>query len=272
MNNKEHKKQLVIIAGVTGSIGQELLRHYLPDSNTLVYGLSRRGVSMDLFDKLPSHNLIVHVDMHSDANINKFIDKLPDDKFEKITYYHLLGEFKTEITEDLKIQVENDHDKDGINDEVYKLVGHAYKSMVSRINQISIQKSIPVNIVSYGSLADRHHIPCFQSFGKSREIVKSFSREMIRHNTQMNVYLFDTSTILAADEMLERPFIFATDVNPTYWITPLELVNRTISFISSEKGFVEKDIYLASPNFSDDYFDAEVTYVRRVKELYNKSV
>lgn len=271
MKHTESKK-LVIIAGVTGSIGQELLRHYLLDKNTIVYGLSRRGVSMDQFSALPEHNLIINVDMYSDSKISEFVSKIPKSSFEKITYYHLLGEFKTEINEKLEIVVENDLDGDGIDDEVYKLVAHAYKTMTSHLNDLSVKNNSELDIVSFGSLADRHGVPCFQSFGKSREIVKNFSQEMFKNNENLNVYLFDTSTILAADEMLERPFIFATQVNPAYWITPLELVNRTISFISSQKGFVEKDIYLVNPNFSNDYFNAEITYKRRVKELFNQNI
>jgi hypothetical protein len=272
MNNKEHKQHLVIIAGVTGSIGQELLRRYLVDKNTLVYGLSRRGVSLDQFQVLPTHNLIINVDMYSDEKIKSFVSMLPKQDFEKISYYHLLGEFKTEINQNLEIVVENDFDKDGIDDSVYKLVTHAYETMFDQLNKISIQSDIELNVVSFGSLADRHAIPCFQSFGKSREIVKKFSQEKIKVNKNLNVYLFNTSTILAADEMLERPFIFSTDVSPVYWITPFELVEKASGFISLERGFIEKDIYLANPNFSDDYFNARVTYKRRVKELYNKTI
>ncbi len=268
MKNTNAPKKLVIIAGVTGSIGQELLRYYLLEKDTLVYGISRRGVSLDLFDTLPTHNLIVNVNMIDQESIAAFIKKLPEG-FNRITYYHLLGEFKTEINKDLQVVVENDHDRDGIDDGIYNLVARAYKTMAGFLNQISTTNKIELNIVSFGSLADRHKIPCFQSFAKSREVVKEFSRELLKSNENLNMYLLDTSTILAADEMLERPFIFGTDVNPVYWITPSELTTRTLGFIALEKGLVEKDVFIANPNFSDDYFDADITYKRRVKELFN---
>lgn len=272
MNNREHKKHLVIISGVTGSIGQELLRRYLVDKDILVYGLSRKGVSLDQFQVLPTHNLIVNVDMYSDEKIKKFVSMIPKQDFEKISYYHLLGEFKTEINQNFEIVVENDFDRDGIDDHVYKLVMHAYKVMFDQLNEISIESNFELNVISFGSLADKHKIPCFQSFGKSREMVKKFSVEKAKANKNINIYLFNTSTILAADEMLERPFIFSTDVIPVYWITPFELVEKVLGFISLERGFIEKDIYLANPNFSDNYFDPEVTYKRRIKELYNKTL
>ncbi len=272
MNNLETKKRLVIIAGVTGSIGQEILRHYLVDKNTIVYGISRKGVSMDQFETLPLHSLVVNVDLHSIDSIKNFVSKVSDKEFKEVTYYHVVGEFKTEITKDLGIVVENDQDKDGINDCVFSLVAKAYIAMATELNKISVVNDIRLNIISFGSLADKHNIPCFQSFAKSRQIVKQFSQELQKSNENLNTYLFETSTLLAADELLERPFIFATDVSPVYWITPLELVNKALGFIALEKGFVEKDIYLANPNFSDDYFDAEVTFKRRIKELYNKTI
>ena len=262
-------KKLVVIAGVTGSIGQEILRHYLVDNSTVVYGVSRKGFLMDQFGLFPAHNMIINVDLHNTEDIKRFVSKIPAKEFKEISYYHVVGEFKTEINKDLEVIVENDQDGDGINDQVFSLVARAYMTMVTELGIVADKNNSKFNVVSFGSLADKYHIPCFQSFSKSREIVKNFSKKLSK---SINVYLFETSTLLAADELLERPFIFTTDVSPVYWITPLELVTKALGFIALEKGFVEKDIYLANPNFSNNYFDAEVTYKRRIKELYNKTV
>jgi NADP-dependent 3-hydroxy acid dehydrogenase YdfG len=272
MKKLENKKRLVIIAGVTGSIGQEVLRHYLVDKNTIVYGISRKGVSVDGFNTLPLHNLVVNTDLRSIESIKNFVSKIADKEFKEVTYYHVVGEFKTEINQSLDVVVENDQDKDGINDSVFSLVAQAYITMTTELNNISLKNNTRLDIVSFGSLVDKYNIPCFQSFTKSRGIVKRFSQSLQKSNKNLNIYLFETSTLLAADELIERPFIFATDVSPVYWITPFELVTKALGFIALEKGFVEKDIYLANPNFSEDYFDPQITYKRRIKELYNKTV
>jgi NADP-dependent 3-hydroxy acid dehydrogenase YdfG len=273
MNNKNiSQKQLVIIAGAAGPIGQEVLRHYLLDKEILVYGISRRGTIIDSMDTLPDHNMIVKVDLNNTDAIKKFITKLPLKNFEKINYYHLVGEFKTEINNDLQVVVENDFDNDGIDDDVYHLTTGAYISMTEELMEFSAKTQSELSIVSLGSLADKYLIPCFQSFSKSKRILKDFSRKMWRENNKINFYLFETSTVLAAVEMIDRPFIFATNADPNYWITPFELVQRMFGFIQSEKGIVEKEIYLANPNFPADYFDPFVTYKRRVKELYNREV
>lgn len=275
-NNQKYKymknKQLIIIAGVTGSMGQELLRHYLVDDNVLVYGISRKGVPLKSLAILPSHNIIVNVNLCSDQDIQKFVGMVPNESFEEVIYYHLIGEFKTEINEKLQITIEDDYDGDGINDDVYRLVAGAYKTMICELNKKVVQSNCVLRVVSFGSLADKHNIPCFHSFGKAREIVTSFSKKIYDLNKNTHFYLFDTSTILAADEMLERPFIFATEVNPAYWITPYELVKKALGYMSIENGFVQKDIYLSNPHFSPNYFDPGVTYKRRVKELYNKMI
>lgn len=264
--------KLIIIGGVTGSIGQEILRKYLLEKETLIYGISRKGVSMDNFSTLPNHHMIVGVDLCHTASINEFISKIPVQHYESISYFHLVGEFKTEITERFEVEIQNDGDKDGIDDSVYKLVAKAHKDMVYGLMERVVNTDIPLKVASFGSLADVHDIPCFQSFRKSREIVKAFSAEIARKHPTTSFYLFNTSTILSADEMLERPFIFSTNVDPTYWITPSELVEKALSFMGSSNGILERDIYLANPQFADDYFDPTVTLRRRVQELYNTKI
>ncbi len=264
--------KLIIIGGVTGSIGQEILRKYLLEKETLIYGISRKGVSVSSFSSLPNHNMIVGVDLRNTASISEFVSKIPVQHYDSISYFHLVGEFKTEITEGFEVLVQNDLDEDGIDDAVHGLVAKAYQDMVSGLIEIAATTNAALKVASLGSLADVHDIPCFQSFRKSREIVKTFSQEISQNNSIASFYLFNTSTILSADEMLERPFIFSTNVDPTYWITPSELVEKALSFMGSSNGIIERDIYLANPQFSDDYFDPTVTLRRRVQELYNKII
>lgn len=266
------QKKLIIISGITGSMGQELLRKYLVEQDVLVYGISRKGVPIGELTTLPDHHLIVSVDLHNPVSIEEFVSKIPSNHYKSITYFHLVGEFKTEITKAFEVKIENDADKDGIDDSVYSLVAKAYQVMVSALVTTSTTLQCELNVTSFGSLADEHNIDCFSSFRKSRAIVKVFSEDLAKKYSHINFYLFNTSTILAADEMLERPFIFATVVNPVYWITPIELIQKTIGYMELEKGVVQRDIYLSNPNFSSDYFSNEPTYKRRVKELYNTTI
>lgn len=263
-------KKLIIIAGVTGSMGQEFLRKYLLEPNTLIYGISRKGFSLSGFSSLPDHHMIVNVDLTNQAEIESFIEKIPKQTYESISYFHLVGEFKTELTSEGKVAIE--HNVDGIDETVRTLVADAYIHMVSEITKSNLCAVEKINVISFGSLADSHKLDCFQSFWKSREIVKKFSREIRDAYQNINFYLFNTSTLCAADEMLERPFIFATSVNPQFWITPHDLVQRVSGHIDSEQGFFERDIYVPNPYFSRDYFTEEKTHIRRVKELYNKNI
>lgn len=262
--------KLIIISGATGSIGQEILKKYLVEHNTLIYGISRRGVSMNDHATLPDHHLMVNVNLYDPTSIQQFVAKIPVKPYESISYFHLVGEFKTEINKNLKIEIQNDLDGDGIDDKVFGLVAASYKVMVGSLQQISNTAKCEINIASFGSLADQHDIDCFSSFRRSREEVKRFSKECHEKNALSHFYLFSTSTILAADEMLERPYIFSTAVSPVYWITPHELVQRAVGFMELQKGYVEEDIYLSNPTFSNDYFSNDVTFKRRVKELFNK--
>lgn len=267
---KKNMKKLIIISGVTGSMGQEFLRKYIIEPNTIIYGISRKGIPIHDFKSLPNHNLIVNVDLTNNSDIHSFVSKIPKQQYESISYFHLVGEFKTELDEKGKIIIENDID--GIDNDVRSLVADTYKYIVSNIIESELIKIKKINIISFGSLADPYKLNCFQSFWKSREIVKNYSRSIKQKYSNINFYLFNTSTLCAADEMLERPFIFGTNVNPQFWITPYELVQRVSGHLISEKGFVERDIYVPNPYFSKDYFTEQKTHIRRVKELYNKSI
>jgi NADP-dependent 3-hydroxy acid dehydrogenase YdfG len=264
-------KKIIIIAGVTGSMGQEFLRKYLLVSDTLIYGISRKGAHVSDFSFLPDHHMIINVDLTNKTEIESFVEKIPKQEYESISYFHLVGEFKTELTSEGKVVVEHS-DVDGIDKTVRVLVADAYKHMVSAIISSSLCTIEKINIVSFGSLADPHKLGCFQSFWKSRNLVKEFSLNIREKHQNSNFYLFNTSTLCAADEMLERPFIFATPVNPQFWITPHDLVQRVSEYIDFEKGFVEHDIYVSNPLFNKDYFTEQKTHIRRVRELYNKMI
>lgn len=266
------KKKLILISGITGSIGQEVLRKYLLEENTLIYGISRRGIPIDQLAFLPTHHLIVNVDLANSADIRSFVAKIPTLTYESITYFHLVGEFKTEINKNMKVSIENDYDNDGIDDCVYSLVTKAYKDMVIELFASSISNLAEINVVSLGSLADRYSIDCFTSYRKARAEVITFSEKAAYEHKNTNFYLFNTSTILAADEMLERPFIFSTQVKPQYWIPPSKLIEKMFEYMDNKKGYVAEDIYLPHPNFKEDYFTNTNTYKRRIKELYNADI
>jgi NAD(P)-dependent dehydrogenase (short-subunit alcohol dehydrogenase family) len=265
-------KKLIIIAGITGSIGQEIARKYIGQNNTLVYGISRRGVDISSMDKIPEHHLIVKVDLTDSNSIKDFLKKISFTDVSSVEYFHLVGEFKTEINSNLEINVTNDFNNDGIDDEVYNLVAKSYIEMVEILSEQTNSLNKELKVVSFGSLADIYNIPVFQSFKKSRDIVKNFSKKIQETFQNVNIYLFNTSTIFAVDEMIERPFIFSTNVNPEFWITPKELADKMFTFMEFEKGVFETDIYIANPHFSDDYFNADITYKRRVQELFNKKI
>lgn len=263
-------KKLIIITGVTGSMGQEFLRKYLLEPDTLIYGISRRGIDISDFQLLPTHHLIVNVDLSNNKEIQSFITKIPKLEYESVSYFHLVGEFKTELNSKGEVVIKNN--VEDMDSTVRSLVADAYEYMISTIVESSLVSVSKINVISFGSLADPHKLDCFQSFWKSREIVKKFSQSIHEKYRNVHFYLFNTSTLCAADEMLERPFIFGTPVNPQFWITPHDLIERVSGHLSSEIGFVERDIYVPNPYFKEDYFTEYNTHIRRVKELYNKTI
>ena len=95
-----NKKELVIVAGVTGAIGNALLAKYAP--NAVVYGISRKALPYINFidpntTKLYPNTFICTIGELNEENINTLINSIDIDKFSSITYFHSVGLYPFEI-------------------------------------------------------------------------------------------------------------------------------------------------------------------------------
>ena len=271
---KHNNKELVIISGCTGTIGEAFFINYLLNNkNCLIYGISRKGIPVKYFKSLPEYNSIINFDITSKASINNFVSMIPKRTYKIVTYIHLLGQFKTEIDEKhLKYKIENDHDHDGIDDEVNRLVYTSFCLMVNSLNKTHKNSKTRINIIQIGSLTDKYRMECFQSWWKAKIKTLEFITPLIKNNKFLNHYLINVSTILSTKEFVDRPHVFVTDANPKFWLSPEKLASETTKIVKNKKGLIEKDIFIPNPNFSHDYFSEKRIYERRIKELFNKSL
>jgi NADP-dependent 3-hydroxy acid dehydrogenase YdfG len=269
-----NKKELIIISGCTGSIGEAFFIHYLlNEEDCLIYGISRKGIQLKYLKDLPQYNSIINFDITSKSRINNFVNKIPRGTYKTITYIHLLGEFKTEIdAKHLKYKIENDHDKDGIDDDVNKLVYTTFSLMVESLSHLCKKNKTRLNIIQTGSLTDKYELECFHSWWKAKKKTLAFITPLVENNKFLNHYLLNVSTILSTKEFIDRPHVFVTEANPKFWLPPEKLASEATKLVKSKRGLIEKDIFIANPSFSHNYFNEKETYERRVRELFNKSL
>lgn len=261
--------KLVIISGVTGSIGSAIFSRLAVDPDVHILGISRKGLSLSVVDMVPAHNFVVAVDLTSHDAVADLCNKLDFSRYSDISYIHCVGKFKTEIDNTTyHVAVSNDADGDGIDDEVRIGVVDACLPMVQELVCRSI--GLPVMCVRFGSLSDKYPIPCFQSWQKSTVIVEAALRELAQEHEHLRAMAYRLSTVFNVDELIARPYLFAVHQSTDYWVSPHTVAERVVGDMAAPptESWTEREIYIPNPLFVPTYFSEEEVYRRRVKELY----
>ncbi len=267
------KQPLIIISGITGAIGNALLAQFAPHST--IYGVSRKGLFFSNFidlktKKLYPKTLITSIGELNEENIKKFIRSIDTNKFESITYFHSLGLYPFEVNKLGEHFIENDYDKDGINDITNHLTYEVFKLFTSEIKKLTENYKIPGRALVFGSLADKHepkaHYSWWQTMKKTRTYMKNSDSE------NFGFHIINISSVSCAHEIVTRPFIFIhTDSKIEYWLKPSELavkINEKINNTESFHGFYEYEIFNNLPQFNNSYYKDCLFTPRKVAELY----
>lgn len=266
MNNKI----LVIINGVTGAIGASCLAQFSRKDNVIIYGLSRKGTPisdyLDSQKKLPISHLICSIgkEISNINNCEEFAKSINVDKYQKIIYIHAVGFYPFEIDYSGKIKIENDHDKDGINDKVLDLSYYAFFNMIRSLEKYNK----PVSAVIFGGIADKYKPSVHYSWWTVIEKIKNEIKNSYNKNTFFNI--LNISSVICPHEMLTRPFIFQnTDANPKFWVTPEEVAKKVLELTTLElnKRFIEEDFFHKSDYYHKNYYEDKLFTERKVKEL-----
>jgi hypothetical protein len=260
-------KKLVIIGGATGSIGSCFFEQYILESGTHVVGLSRSGLQSS---DIPNYHSIIHFDFEDKASYKKLEKLASSGEYKKIVYVHAIGKFITEMNENKNgFSEPEENDK---NEEVIKLTFDYTSKIVNTILK-SAPKSTKVIVVNIGSLSDEFKIPVFQSWRIAQEELLKFFKVKTKSFKNFSALTVRVSTILGAKEIIDRPYLFSTNTDPSFWLPKTELVEyvkrRTKYFFNDSK--IEK-LYRYYPKFDKGHWDSRKTFIRRVQELHNKKI
>ncbi len=262
------KKKIIIISGVTGAIGSALLAECAQDGSNIIYGISRKALPVSSFlrkGKLPHKTLICSIGECLDySSLFKYINYSVDE----VVYIHALGLYPFEVNSKGSIVIENDLNKDGINDEVTKLTLNAFVSATQSLKKYWRGRT---KCVIFGGIADIHKPSVHQSWWKTIEKVKDYMKIETSKNEKLSMLVFNISSVLCPHEIITRPFVFIdTDADQVYWLNPYELSKFVLKMVDRMKnGFHELKKYKIKPNFSlDTYYKDNKFTPRKVKELY----
>lgn len=263
-------KRIVVIAGVTGSVGSALLAEYAQDKNTVIYGISRKALPLSTFlenNKLPQKTLICAVDIPS--GYKDLFQSIDFSDVEEVAYVHAMGMYPFEVNVNGDLVVENDFDGDGINDDTFMLT---YKAFTVAVTQLLETWKGKTNTIIFGSASDVYEPVVHQSWWRTFKKVKEFSKEVVEKNQSIGMYVFNISSVICPHELITRPFVFVhTDADQTKWLHPHELSQFVLA--TTEKGtsgFHEIDKFRIKENFNpDEYYKDSMFTPRKVSELYD---
>ena len=154
---KNNGEQLVIISGASRGIGKSFADYYKSRENSFVIGLGRsnkQGITI--------------LDLLDEPTVNNFVSKLDLNKFNDLIYMHTVGIDKFEP--DGKPHI--DRDSDGIDDEVYSSNVTTFLNLAEPlVDKIKLFKT-PTTIIQIGAIGDIYNVPFWQSFTRSKNIVR----------------------------------------------------------------------------------------------------
>ncbi|MBT3406876.1 SDR family NAD(P)-dependent oxidoreductase [Candidatus Woesearchaeota archaeon] len=238
------KTQLVVISGVTGSLGQAYATHYHAQDCKVV-GLSRQPASQ----KLESVDHLV-ADLLDKKTTTETINRISLENITNILVIHPVGRFifENEFRE--------------IDPKIYASNVETFKNVARPL----IRSQIPATLVGFGSISDKYNIPFWGSYSRSKRALREYMQTLAYNNDNIRSVFLNLSSVKTLNESRLRPF-----ADTSYWLTPEEIIERSVHELTFRGKWKEVDIFNLSPDFSPEiYTDHQRLKERWLKEMYGE--
>lgn len=243
------EKELFLVTGASGKLGIAFIEQ-LKKENKPVIGLVRKNFEIEGVQLLKA-------DLLNENQTLETVKNFDFSGFKTINLIHPVGKFKFENSpSDIK-----DNNKDGIDDEVYVTnvltLKNVLKALLSSLN--SNQK---IKACAFASISDKHNIPFWNSYTKSKNIIREYLKELCKGN-YVQALMVNVSTVDTGNENLLRP-----KADKTYWLHPEEIVSQTLPELTNISSYKEIDLFKERPDFDENYYlDHEAILKKWKKEM-----
>jgi short-subunit dehydrogenase len=162
-------RELFLITGASGKLGLAFVEQLKKDNKTIL-GLVRKDFKIEGVQLLKADLL--------DENIVLATFKTFDfSGFGTITLIHPVGKFKFERDSSPVI----DTDQDGIDDEVYGTNVLTLKNTIKALLSL-VNRNQKIKVCGFASVSDKHDIPFWNSYTKSKNILRGYLKELCEQN------------------------------------------------------------------------------------------
>jgi short-subunit dehydrogenase len=227
--------ELFLVSGASGQLGLAFIKE-LKHEGFDVIGLARRDFNIDNVQ-------ILLANLANEGETAKALSGIDVTKYKTITLIHPVGKFKFEKNREQIV----DTDKDGIDDEVYSTNVITLKNLL-KVLLPKLTHGQHVKIVTFASISDKHDIPYWTSYTKSKNIIRGYLKDLCAQN-YIHALMVNVSTVDTGNENLLRP-----NADKTYWLHPEEIVSQTLIEIKNISSYKEIDLFKEKPDFKEDYY------------------
>lgn len=234
-------KKMILVSGASGALGKAYVEHYRRDAGVRCVALTRTPADIAGVETICADLL--------DTNATRAaIAKLPLNDVGEITLIHTVGAFKFE-EEGI---AEHDADGDGIDDEVYASNVTTFENVVvpllERLRQEKL--SVRLTVCGFGSASDKYGVKYWQSYTRAKNMLREKLRSLTEESGfDVRSIFVNVSTTDTGNENRLRPL-----ADKTYWLSPQEIVERSVQAIEVSLQWSEIEIIKPMPGFTPEYY------------------
>jgi hypothetical protein len=242
--------KLALIPGINGRLGHTYSSALKVMPNFIVKGISRLEKTLD--------DCIVTLDLSDKQSCNEVIDNLDVNNISEIYLVHAVGPF---LFEEEGRPLEDDNG-DGIDDKVYEANVTTFlniaKPLIKKVQEEP--HKLKLTLCAFGSISDRYNVPYWQSYSKSKNILRGYIRSKVSEAVR-GIFINVGST----EKEEER-----IHADKTYWLTCQEVVDRSMRAILDDGlNWQEIDIFKPNPYFIQEYyFRHEELKMKWIRDMY----
>ncbi len=258
--------KLAIVTGANGSLGKAYVERFsgLDDYKCVIVSRSKTESKQKNVVYLEGTDLL-----DADKVKSEIDKKVPLAGCREILFVHPVGKFKFERWQ----RPENDHDKDGIDDEVYASNITTFTNIEEPLIKFASQEGNVRDLLvcGFGSVSDRYKVPFWQSYSKSKDILRQHISTLTRQsgNTlKIRGVFINVSSVNTKNENELRP-----NADKTNWLESEEIVDDSFDILTTKQRIrnLEMDVFKCIPGFNPDiYYSPQNVWERWIHEMGEK--
>ena len=250
------RSRVLVVTGGAAAMGRAYLDHF-----ATLPGWRGVGVTRSRALESSPHAFVAGVDLLDADVTSRSLQRLASHGADELVLVHAVGSFAFEADGHPRC----DDDCDGIDDTVYHSNVTTFVNAARALLELARSSCCRLTLCAFGSVADRYRVRQWQSYTRSKDLLRAFIRNTTAHapGSVRGVFV-NVSTTDTGNERVLRPFADAR-----HWLTPSEVAMASAPYLTRWRdGWVELDVVNTDHRISpEDHYAEERVLARWYREM-----